>query len=139
MIGQIAPLAVVIVLVGVVSLWYRRTNGAVTSTAATFTADALRELGAAERGRTILVFTAPGCAPCGPAKGVVDEVAKRHDVPVVVADVTEHHSIATAQHVYRAPTTFVVDDDGHALTRISGVPRVEELEAVLVGGRVYAA
>jgi thiol-disulfide isomerase/thioredoxin len=139
MIGQVLPLVVVVALVGIVSLWYRRTNGAVTSTTATFTPAALRELGAAHSGRTILVFTAPGCAPCGPAKGIADEVAKRHDVAVVVADVTEHHAIAAAQHVYRAPTTFVVDDRGHALTRISGVPRVEELDAVLAGARAFAA
>lgn len=138
MIDQVLPLAAVIVLIAVAAVWIRRREGAAVSTTATFAADHLRELGVRAGTTALVLFTAPGCAPCVPAKRVLDDVARRHDVPLVVADVSTHSDVATAQHVYRAPTTFVVDGQGRALARISGVPRPEELEAVL-GGTARAA
>lgn len=129
--GQVLPLLVVIGLVAVASVWYRRVNGAVQRIDATFGQDELRELGLPVRRPALLLFTAPGCPPCTVAKRVLDEVGGRRSVEVVVADVTDHGAIASAQHVYRAPTVFVVDERGHAVSRISGVPRAGELDEVL--------
>jgi glutaredoxin len=136
---QVLPLVVVVALVGVLSLWYRRRNGAATSTTATFSADELRALGVPLRTSAVVLFTAPGCAPCVPAKRLLDEHGARHGIPVVAADVSEHAEIATRQHVYRAPTTFVVDEHGHALTRISGVPRAHDLDQILLAAEALAA
>ena len=72
------------------------------------------------------------------AKQVLDAVSVAHDVPVIVADVTDHPQVASAQHVYRAPTTFVVDERGRAVARISGVPREGELDAILAPASVSA-
>ena len=139
MIDQVLPLLVVIVVVGAVSLWYRRTNGTATATTATFAPEALRSLGVPNRQAAILLFTAPGCPPCVPAKRAVDDAGLRHGVAVVAADVTEHAAVATSQHVYRAPTTFVIDAAGRALARISGIPREEELDQLLGTVEVSAA
>ena len=139
MIDRVLPLLVVVVVVGVLTLWYRRREGAATATTATFDAVALRDLGVPLRTTAIVLFTAPGCAPCEPAKRVLEEIAGLRDVPLVVADVSEHHAVAAAQHVYRAPTTFLIDTEGRALTRISGVPRAEEVTHVLDGAGSIAA
>ena len=138
MIERLLPLLIVIAAVAAFGLWHRRRNGAATQTTATFSTDDLRALGAAAGGTTMILFTAPSCAPCVPAKRILDDVAARYSVALVSADVAEHHAIASSQHVYRAPTTFVVDDRGRALARISGVPRPEELERVFAQAKVLA-
>lgn len=136
---QILPLLVVVAAVGLVSLWYRRSTGTARRIDATFGAEDLAALGLPARQVSLLLFTAPGCAPCTVAKRVLDDVAQRQGVPVVVADVTQHAAIATAQHVYRAPTIFVVDRHGHAIARVSGVPRDGELDDVLNARKPIAA
>ena len=128
---QLLPLVVVVVLIAAASLWYRRADGAVRRIDATFGPDELRALGLPRRRPALLLFTAPGCPPCISARRVLDEVGPRHDVDVVVALVTDHPAIASAQHVYRAPTVFLVDERGHAISRMSGVPRVADLEQAL--------
>ena len=135
---QVLPLLVVVALVGIVSLWYRRADGAVRRFDATFGPDELRALGLPRRHPALLLFTAPGCPPCVTARRVLDEVGPRHDVDVVVALVTDHPAIASAQHVYRAPTVFLVDERGHVISRISGVPRVADLEHALMSLAVAA-
>lgn len=139
MIDQVLPLVVAVALVGLAALQYRRRAGTAAATTATFTPGALAELGVRAGAVNFVLFTAPGCAPCGPAKRVLDEAGARHGVAVVVADVAEHHAVATAQHVYRAPTTFIVDEQGRALARISGVPRPEELDRVVAAAEAHAA
>lgn len=131
MMAQLLPLLVVIALVAIASLWYRRANGVARRELATFPAAALKQMGVSKRGQTLLLFTSPGCSTCAAAKRILDAAAARYGVPVVVADVTEHPEIAAARHVYRAPTTFVIDEQGRALLRISGVPREGEVEHVL--------
>ena len=139
MIDQLLPLVVVVALVAAGAAWFRRNNGAAKESAATFSSEDLRRLGVAGGTTTLVLFTAPGCPPCVPAKRVLDEVGARHAVALVVVDVTDHHEVATAHHVYRAPTTFVVDAAGRALARISGVPRHDEVERVLTQMKDLAA
>ena len=138
MTGQLLWLAGVVVLIAVASLWYRRADGAIRRIDATFGPDELRALGLPRRRPALLLFTAPGCPPCITARRVLDQVGPRHDIDVVVAVVTDHPAIAAAQHVYRAPTVFLVDGRGHAVSRISGVPRVADLEQALTSVTVAA-
>ena len=135
---QVLPLLVVVVLIAGFTLWYRRANGVARRIDATFDRSERQALGLPP-GRSLLMFTAPSCPPCTVARRVLDDVSARTGVPVVVADVTEHHAIAAAQHVFRAPTIFVVDERGHAVSRISGVPRTGELDEVLSQGDAVAA
>ena len=131
MIDQILPLLVVVAVIAAGTVWYRRTTGVARAGTAAFPAEMLRRIGAPPREPSLLLFTSPGCASCATAKRVLDEASSRLGVPVIVADVTEHPDIATSQHVYRAPTIFVVDDRGRALSRITGVPRSGEIDSVL--------
>ncbi|MPZ73515.1 MAG: hypothetical protein GEU74_09840 [Nitriliruptorales bacterium] len=133
------PLLVVIALVAVASWLYRRTTGVAHAIDVTFGPQQLRQLGLPAHRSSLLLFTAPGCAPCTVARQVLDEASDRLGVPVVVADVTDQHAIAAEQHVYRAPTVFVVDERGHAIARISGVPRHGELDDVLRGSTAGVA
>lgn len=135
---QLLPLLVVFAVVAVASWWYRRANGAVRAADATFTPDEFRALGLPPRRRSLLLFTAPACASCAAAKRVLDGLSDVHGVAVVAADVTEHAAIAASQHIYRAPTTVVVDERGRAIARVSGVPRDGELDQVLAPARAAA-
>lgn len=128
---QVAPLLVVFGLVAVATLLYRRFDGAPATTSARFSADELHALGVPQTQTAILLFTAPGCPPCVPAKRVLEEVAARHGVPVVVADVSDHHALAAGKHIYRAPTAFVLDEVGRAVVRIAGIPHAIELDKIL--------
>jgi glutaredoxin len=133
------PLLLVVGLVAAASWLYRRTTGVSRPIDAVFTPAEMRELGLPARAAALLLFTAPGCPPCTVAKRLLDDIADRHSVPVVIADVTEHHAIAAQQHVYRAPTVFVVDQRGHAVSRITGVPRPGEVEEALATPAALAA
>lgn len=132
------PLVVVVALVGVTSVSLRRRAGSVRPDSDVFTAAETAPLGFARRGMTFAVFTAPGCSTCGPAVGVVNDVAARTGAAVVVIDATRHADLAAAHHVLRVPTTFAVQDDGRILARAVGVPRAPEL-ADAIGLGAHAA
>ncbi len=123
-------LIAVAALAGALAAWWRARDGLVRTTTAPG-ADLARIAGA--RGRPAIVeLTAPGCASCHAAHAVIEQVAAaRRDVVVAQADVTDHPEVARAHGVLRAPTTFVLAEDATILGRVSGVPRREDLEALL--------
>ncbi len=125
--GQILPLLVVVAFVAAAAWWYRRAEGAVRDADATFTPSEFRALGLPSRSASLLLFTAPACSSCAVAKRVLGEFSDQHGLPLVVADVTDHADVATRQHVFRAPTTFVIDRSGRAISRMSGVPQDRDL------------
>ena len=131
MTGQVLPLLVVIALVALGSWWYRRTNGAMRAVDATFTPSQFSALGLPARRPAMVLFTAPGCASCAGAIDLLTGLSSRYDVPLVIADVTDHAEVASAQHIYRAPTTLLIDEQGRAVSRISGIPRSGELDGLL--------
>jgi thiol-disulfide isomerase/thioredoxin len=95
----------------------------------------------APAGTTLLVeFTAPGCAPCERAKGVLSAAAiERPDVLLVTVDVGEHLDLARAHGILRAPTTLVIDAADRVRHRISGVPAAGDLDALLDGAEAPRA
>lgn len=77
-------------------------------------------------------FTAPNCQPCVATREVLDRVtAGRSDVGIVALDVAEALDLVRAHRVMRAPTTLLITEEGHLLGRVSGVPREDELLALL--------
>jgi thioredoxin-like negative regulator of GroEL len=87
----------------------------------------------------LVEFTAPGCAPCAQARGVMEEVtADREDVAIVALDVGEAMELVRAHRIMRAPTTLLITEEGHLLGRVGGVPRREQLVALLDGARQTA-
>ena len=65
--------------------------------------------------RTWVVFTTPYCAACEP---LVQRLRDRGRV--VTVDATERPTLARAMRVRSAPTAFLADSDGNALTRLVG-------------------
>ncbi len=80
---------------------------------------------------TLVEFTAPTCSTCAAARAVLEEVASGRDVAVVDVDVADALDVARAHRVMRAPTTLVVAADGALLGRVAGIPRRDELAALL--------
>ncbi|MDT7707347.1 MAG: hypothetical protein QOG20_2954 [Pseudonocardiales bacterium] len=80
----------------------------------------------------LLQLSSPVCAPCRQTAGVLGRLSAR--TPGVVhreVDVADRPDVARELGVMRTPTVVAFDRAGTELGRISGVPRVAELEAVL--------
>lgn len=97
------------------------------------------DIAAVVPGETALVlveFTAPDCVPCAQTKAVLDRAAAgREEVSVVALDVADALDLARAHRILRAPTTLLISAEGHLLGRVAGVPRADELSALLDGAR----
>ncbi len=101
-------------------------------------AAAVAALGAPTTELTFVEFTAPDCVPCVRTKALLEEVsADRDDVSVVSLEVSEHLDLVRAHRIMRAPTTVLVTTDGHLLGRVGGLPRRDELVALLDGTREH--
>ena len=130
---DVITLLLVVGAIATTTLALRRSSGRSHVTSETFSPADLRRIGAGPTGTRFVLFTAPGCSPCTVARRVLDDAAARHAADVVSVDVTVHEQLARDKQVWRAPTVFVVDASGRALTRISGVPRPETLDEALAG------
>jgi hypothetical protein len=131
---------VVVGLVAVVAAvggWWRARDGAVRAgSGARIDPRHLDAVGldlAGARAGAVLLGS-PTCAPCGTVKRLLGELAAERDgFRWVYADVADHLEVADEHRVLRVPTLLVVDGEGRLLGRTSGVPRREELHAVLDG------
>ncbi len=129
---DLLALAVVLAVTALFALWWRAREGRVRNVDERFTRAELDAVGAPPDAWTLLEISAPHCAPCVDARQVLDEVAaQRSDVVVRVADVDEQLELVRTHRVLRAPTVFVLEPLGAVRARVSGVPDVGELAAVL--------
>lgn len=129
---DVLPLLMVAVLVGVASLALRRRpTGATHGSGARFTTAELVAVGLRDPRGGFVVFTAAACSACGPARAVVENVAARYGLGVVIADAAEHSALVRDHRVLRAPTTFLVGRGGQVIGRMSGVPRAADLDGLL--------
>lgn len=142
---RLLVLLLVVALTGLVSAWWRRRDGRVDAIGTVPTGsgderwDALpveaADIAAALDTTTPLVlveFTTPDCHPCVTTRGVLaDAVADRPDVAVAELDVAQALDLARAHRVLTAPTTMLITRQGHLLGRVAGVPRRDELDALL--------
>lgn len=144
---RVLVLLLVLSAVAALSAWWRRRDGRIRPTAdlpldhhlpGTRRAPAADLLAALDAATPLVFveFTAPHCAPCARTAAILDELAAgRQDVSVRTVDIAEGLDLARAHRVLRAPTTLLVDADGQVLGRVSGVPRRDELVALLDGAR----
>lgn len=80
----------------------------------------------------LLQLSSPVCSPCRRTAEVLgDWTADRPDIAHRELDVAERPDVARALGVLRTPTVVAFDRAGAELLRVSGVPRVADLEAAL--------
>lgn len=83
-----------------------------------------------------LLFSAGGCSACRQVQGLLGELgeelaAEGRALRWVTVDTTVQLELAQAHRVLRVPTLLVLTADGQVVARSGGVPRREELRAVL--------
>jgi thiol-disulfide isomerase/thioredoxin len=91
------------------------------------------EIGAALGDRLTLVqFSSAFCSPCRATRALLtDVVSTRADVAHVEVDAESHLDLVRRLNILRTPTVLVVDADGVVLSRASGLPRRDQVVAVL--------
>ncbi len=141
---RLIVLAAVLLVTGLFSAWWRARDGRVFPATLTGSDPGSRWVGipieagdvvrriAPTAELTLVEFTAPDCVPCLRTRTLLDEVAaERDDLDVVSLDVAEAAELVRAHRIMRAPTTLLVTREGHLLGRVSGLPRPEELRALV--------
>jgi thiol-disulfide isomerase/thioredoxin len=116
-----------------------RFHGAGSRTAAAPDTLTAEELGAPLGPQATLVqFSAPVCAYCGPTRELLTEVASERDgVAFVEVDAAERMDLTRRLHVLATPTVLVLDGAGGIASRASGPVRRADLEAAM--GQVLLA
>jgi thiol-disulfide isomerase/thioredoxin len=85
-------------------------------------------------GRDVLLLqlSSPVCTPCRQTAAVLEDLAVREPrVAHIEIDVADRPDVARELGVMRTPTTVAFGARGVELLRVSGVPRVAELEGAL--------
>jgi thiol-disulfide isomerase/thioredoxin len=88
----------------------------------------------------LLQLSSPVCSPCRQTAALLTELSIRR--PGVVhreIDVAERPEVARELSVMRTPTVVAFGPDGSELLRVSGVPRLPELEAAIAPGLAGAS
>lgn len=81
---------------------------------------------------TLLQFSTAFCAPCRTTKVILAKTADAIDgVAHIEIDAESHLELVRRLDIRRTPTTLVLDAQGRVQNRAVGVPRQEELLAVL--------
>jgi thiol-disulfide isomerase/thioredoxin len=136
-IGGLVVLVVVLALASAAGFALRRRQGR-------FRPPADNALSAADLGAplgpraTLVQFSTPVCAYCGPTRELLTEVAgEREGVSFVEVDAADRMDLTRRLHVLSTPTVLVLDAAGGIASRASGPVRKAELLAavgsVLVG------
>ena len=137
---EVVVLVVVLAAASAFGVWRLRTDGRVTSSGAAATsADepgtvlSAHELGAPLGERATLVqFSSAFCAPCRTTRQVLGQIADAvPGVAHVEIDAEAHLDLVRRLDVSRTPTTLVLDARGREIRRAAGVPRNNEVLAVL--------
>lgn len=83
----------------------------------------------------LLQLSSPVCTPCRRTAALLTEfTAGRPGIVHREVDVAERPDVARELAVMRTPTVVAFDRDGAELLRVSGVPRLPELEAGIAPG-----
>lgn len=81
---------------------------------------------------TFVQFSSAFCSPCRATRTLLaDVVSTRPGVAHVEVDAESHLDLVRRLNVLRTPTVLVVGPDGTVVSRASGLPRREQVLAVL--------
>ena len=77
---------------------------------------------------TLLQFSSAFCAPCRATRRILDDVASASPGVVHLEVDAEHHlDVVRRLGILRTPTTLVLDDRGHEVTRATGAPTKQQV------------
>lgn len=108
----------------------------VSNPAPTIGADVTASVAGARLGEraTLVQFSSAFCAPCRATRTVLDRVVDAESgVAHVEVDAEMHLELVRRVGVEGTPTTLLLDGDGWERFRATGVPRMEQVRAVLTG------
>ena len=124
-----------LVVLGVATLFglWRRHNEGRTRVDTHHAVVTARELGhPLGRGATLLQFSSAFCAPCRTTKVVLNKTARAIDgVTHIEIDAESHLELVRRLDVRKTPTTLILNANGVVTNRAVGVPKADELLAVL--------
>lgn len=128
-------LVLVLVSASAFGFWRLRTDGRVTSAQEALAAPTLtsEEIGRPLGERATLVqFSSAFCAPCRATRQILSGIAEAvPGVGHVEVDAESHLDLVRRLDIRRTPTTLVLDAAGREVRRATGVPRNDEVLAVL--------
>ena len=81
---------------------------------------------------TLLQFSSAFCAPCRATRRILGDVSST--LPGVVhleVDAEHHLDVVRRLGILRTPTTLVLDEHGHEVTRATGAPTKQQVMAAL--------
>lgn len=125
-------LGVVFVAAAAIALLLRSTNGAFRGRSAGQVLTEA-EIGAPLGSRLTLVqFSSAFCSPCRATRTLLQDVTgSLDDVQHVEIDAESHLDLVRALGILRTPTVVVLDSAGTVLRQASGLPRRDQIQAVL--------
>jgi len=83
---------------------------------------------------TLVQFSSAFCSPCRATRTLLrDVVSRRDDVAYVDVDAESHLDLVRRLGIVRTPTVIVLDREGAVVRQASGLPRRDQVEAVLAG------
>ena len=81
---------------------------------------------------TFVQFSSSFCSPCRATRALLSDVVRTRDgVEHVEVDAESNLELVSRLNILRTPTVLVVDPSGTVVGRASGLPRREQVEAVL--------
>lgn len=81
---------------------------------------------------TLLQFSSAFCAPCRATRRILADIANVvPGITHVEVDAEHHLALVRRLGILRTPTTLILDQDGHEVSRASGAPRKDEVLATL--------
>ncbi|GAA1735935.1 thioredoxin family protein [Aeromicrobium alkaliterrae] len=92
------------------------------------------DLGGAALGErvTLVQFSSSFCSPCRATRVLLADVVRgREGIVHVEVDAESHLQLVRRLNILRTPTVLVIDPDGAVVGRASGLPRRDQVEAVL--------
>ena len=138
LLGAVLLAAVVAVAKGALDGRFRTTaavapedgGGSVAAPVEVLTADDIGgELGAR---LTFVQFSSSFCSPCRATRALLSDVVRtREGVEHIEVDAESNLELVRRLNILRTPTVLVVDPSGAVVGRASGLPRREQVEAVL--------
>ncbi len=83
---------------------------------------------------TLVQFSSAFCSPCRATRTLLrDMAARRDDVAYVDIDAESHLDLVRRLGILRTPTVVVLNHAGVVVRQASGLPRREQIDAVLAG------